>query len=129
MKINDVYEQGTIAFVEQFTIAEEELRQYVVYTYYDKNEEPLYVGRSRAFYDTHHLNYDNKDFMDEVEYIGFLVFDNEEITKVAVKDVINYRKPKHNKRHYKVDETLIVPEDDIVLKKDQMEQRWREWLS
>ena len=129
MEIRDVYEQGIIAFVEQFTIAEEELRQYVVYTYYDKNEEPLYVGRSKAFYDTHSLNYNNKEFMDDVEYIGFLVFDNEEITKIAVKDVIGYRKPKHNKRYYKVDDTAIVPDDDIVLKKSQMEQRWREFLS
>lgn len=38
-KIDDVYTQGIIAFVEQFTYAEEELRQYVVYTYYDQEEK------------------------------------------------------------------------------------------
>lgn len=128
-KINDVYQQGIIAFVEQFCYAEEELRQYVVYTYYDNEKRPLYVGRSRDFYNTHYINQSvHKEFMKDVVYIGFMVMENEEEIKDAVKHVIKWREPKFNKKKYKDEIELAPLEDDIVLSREQMEQRWREFV-
>ncbi|MDV9420727.1 hypothetical protein RZ835_017890 [Clostridioides difficile] len=128
-KIDDVYQQGTIAFVEQFCYAEEELRQYVVYTYYDNEKRPLYVGRSRDFYNTHYINQSShKEFMKDVVYIGFMLMENEEETKDAVKYVIRWREPKYNKKKYRVEKELTPLEDDIVLARGQMEQRWREFV-
>lgn len=128
MKIDDVYAPGIIAFVEQFTYAVEELRQYVIYTYYDKEQKPLYVGRSRDFYNAHHINGNTKEFMKDVVYIGFIVMENEEEIKEAVKLIISFRKPIYNKKQYKVDVELSLLDNDIFLLKEQMEKRWREFL-
>lgn len=125
-KIDDVYTQGITAFVEQFTYAEEELRQYVVYTYYDQKEKPLYVGRSKDFYNTHYLNENTKEFMNEVVYIGFMIMKNEKETKEAVKHVIRWREPKYNKKKYKVNIELSPLKDDVILLREQMEKRWHE---
>lgn len=125
-KIDDVYTPGIIAFVEQFTYADEELRQYVVYTYYDQEEKPLYVGRSKDFYNTHYLNENTKEFMNEVVYIGFMIMKNEKETKEAVKHVIRWRKPKYNKKKYKVNIKLSPLKDDVILLREQMEKRWHE---
>ena len=126
-KVDDVYERGIIAFVEQFCYAAEELRQYVVYTYYDENGEALYVGRSRDFCNTHYLNGNAKEFMDNVVYVGFLIMESEKEIKEAVKYVISWRNPKFNKRKYLVKKDLAPLEDDIVLLKEQMERRWEEF--
>lgn len=104
-KIDDVYTQGIIAFVDQFTYADEELRQYVVYTYYDQEEKPLYVGKSKDFYNTHYLNENTKEFMNEVVYIGFMIY---------------------NKKKYKVNIELSPLKDDVILLREQLEKRWHE---
>lgn len=127
-KIDDVYTQGIIAFVEQFTYADEELRQYVVYTYYDQEENPLYIGRSKDFYNTHYINENTKEFMKEVVYIGFMVMENEDETKEAVKHIISWRKPRYNKKKYNAEIELSLLEDDIFLSREQMEKRWSEFL-
>lgn len=122
---------GNIAVIEQFTIADEALRQYVVYTYYDEAEEPLYIGCSKDFYNAHHLNLDKHVFADEIKYVGFFFLDNEADMKDAKKHLIKARQPKYNQRIYK--DTPLLPGldpscDHLVVYADQMMKRWREWL-
>jgi len=48
-EVISVHTPGVIARIEMFTYAVEELRQFVIYTYYSKEEVPLYVGYSKDF--------------------------------------------------------------------------------
>ena len=108
-----VYQQGIIAIIEQFTYADEELRQYVAYTYYDKDWNLLYIGRSKAFYHAHYFNAQRLKFFGKVEYVGFVFLENE-------KDMIDAKKF-YRKNEQEIDEDFIVP-------REEMEQRWEEWL-
>lgn len=128
-KAVSVYDQGVC--VETFTFAEEELRQFVIYTYYSKEEQPLYVGASKDFYNAHYFNSQRLPFFDDVAYVGFFLLDNEADMKDARKYFIKAREPLHNQRKCK--DTPLLPGldpscDDFVVSANEMEQRWREWL-
>jgi len=127
-----VYTAGVIATIEQFTLIDESLRQFVIYTYYNKEGEPLYIGCSKAFYSCHYLNAGRLSFFEDVEYVGFVFFDNEADMKDARKYFIKAREPKYNQRKCKSMQTLpgLDPAaDDLVVSRKEMEQRWDEWLS
>lgn len=113
-EVTTVYQQGVIAPIEQFTYADEELRQYVVYTYYDKNWNLLYIGRSKAFYHAHYFNAQRLKFFEKVEYVGFVFLENE-------KDIVDA------KTFYKKNEQKLV--EDFIVSRVEMEQRWSEWLA
>lgn len=122
---------GNIAIIEQFTLAVEELRQYVVYTYYDDAEQPLYVGCSKDFYNAHFNNLDRLIFANDIKYVGFFFLDNEADMKDAKKHLVKARQPKYNQRVYK--DTPLLPGldpscDDLVVYEGQMRKRWAEWL-
>lgn len=130
-KVESVCVPGNIAIIEQFTYAEEELRLYVIYTYYDKAGTPLYVGCSKSFYEAHYFNSERFSFFDEVEYVGFKFFEYEAEIKDARKYFIKARNPKYNQR--KCVSTPLLPGldpscDDLVVYRAQMERRWDEWL-
>lgn len=110
--VDDVYQQGVIAIIEQFTLNIEELRLFVVYSYYDKDWNLLYIGRSRSFYNTHYFNSERLEFFDDVHYVGFLFFKNDE-------EIIEAKK--FFKKIGWIHEELIVT-------RKQMERRWHEWL-
>ena len=127
-----VYQPGVIAIIEQFTYAVEELRQFVIYTYYNKNEEPLYVGCSKDFYNAHYFNSGRLSFFDEIEYVGFVLCENEINMKESKKYYIRARQPKYGRGKH-----LTLPYlkgcdiygDDLVVSTKEMVQRWQEWLS
>lgn len=126
-----VYTPGVIATIEQFTLLDESLRQFVVYTYYNENEEPIYIGCSKSFYNTHYFNSERFDFEEEIKYVGFFFFDNEDDMKDARKYFIRAREPKYNQRKCK--EVDLLPElepsaDHLVVLREEMEDRWFEWL-
>ena len=130
-EVISVYTPGVIAAMEMFTIKEEALRQFVIYTYYDKNEEPLYVGASKDFYNAHFLNSNRLDFFKDVEYVGFVFLKNESNMKEAKPYYIRAREPKHGRSKYPKLPYLKgcdVSGDDIVVSKAEMVQRWWEWL-
>lgn len=133
--IETVYQPGVIATIEQFTYREEELRLFVIYTYYNKDEQPLYVGCSKDFYNAHYLNSERLTFFDEIKYVGFYFFENEEDIKDAKKYFIKVRQPIHNKHKYEnlklykdMEYHLGVDKDDLVVLNSEMMQRWQEWL-
>lgn len=113
-KVTTVYQKGVIATIEQFTYADEELRQYVVYTYYDKDWNLLYIGRSKAFYHAHFFNAQRLSCFEKVKYVGFIFLENE-------KDMVDAKKF-YKKNEQKIDEDFIVP-------RAEMEQRWDEWIA
>lgn len=121
-----VYQPGVIAKVEQFCYSEVQLRLYIVYTYYDKNGNPLYVGCSRDFYNTHYLNLERHSW--EIEYIGFVFMKNEEEINDAKRYFIKWRNPKYNKIRYKNLQSIEPMEDDFVVKHDELLKRWQEFL-
>lgn len=130
-KVESCCVPGNIAIIEQFTLAVEELRQYVVYTYYDEAEQPLYIGCSKDFYNAHHNNLDRLAFANDIKYVGFFFLDNEEEIKDAKKYLIKARQPKYNQRIYK--DIPLLPGldpscDHLVVYAEQMMKRWREWL-
>lgn len=131
-EVISVYTPGVIATIEQFNYAAEELRQFVIYTYYNKDGEPLYIGCSKAFFDAHYFNSERLSFFAEVEYVGFVFMANEADMKDARKYFIKAREPKHNQRKCK--DTPLLPgldpsADNLVVSRKEMEQRWRENLS
>ena len=131
-EVISVYTPGVIADIEQFTFADEELRQFVIYTYYDKNEEPLYVGASKEFYAAHHFNATRLDFFKEAEYVGFVFLENEPNMKEAKPYYIRARQPKYGRSKYPKLPYLKgcdVFGDDYVVSRAEMEQRWHEWLA
>lgn len=130
-KPDSCYTPGVIGTIEQFTIAEEELRQFVLYTYYDKAGNPLYLGCSKAFYDAHYFNSERLPFFSEIEYVGFIFLRDERDMKDAKKHYMKARNPRYN-RMTRVSVELS-PEidwfcDDLVVKEKEMRQRWREFL-
>lgn len=130
-EVISVYTPPIIAYIEQFTLADEELRQFVIYTYYDKDEQPLYVGASKDFYNAHYFNSNRLEFFEEVEYVGFVVLKNEANMKEAKPYYIRARQPKYGRSKYPKLPYLKgcdVWSDDFVVSVAEMEQRWREWL-
>lgn len=130
-KATTVYQPGVIAAIEQFTYAAKELKQFVIYTYYDKDENPLYVGSSTTFYDAHYFNTQRFDWFCDVKYVGFIFMENEDQIKDARKYYIKARSPLHNKRKCKSVPQLPglqEDEDDLVVLEKEMRQRWCEWL-
>ncbi len=120
-----IYTDGVWLQLELFLYRDETLRQFVVYTYYDKDEQPLYVGCSKAYYDADYFNSERLPFFDEVKYVSFAFFENEEEMKAAKKLCIRARNPKHNKAKYK---DIPVPtnwdeenEELVVLRKDMLQ--------
>ena len=130
-EVTSVYTQGVIAAIEQFTLAGEELRQFVIYTYYDKDEQPLYVGASKDFYNAHYFNSQRLSYFGEVEYVGFVFLKNEANMKESKSFYIRARQPKYGRSKYPNLPYLKgcdVHTDDVVVSVTEMEQRWREWL-
>ena len=130
-EVISVYTSPIIAYIKVFTLAEEELRQFVIYTYYDKNGEPLYVGASKDFYTAHYQNADRLNFFKEVEYVGFVFLETEENMKEAKPYYIRARQPKHARSKYPKLPYLKgcdVFGDDFVVSREEMERRWAEWL-
>lgn len=130
-EVISVYTPGVIVTIEQFTYAVEELRQFVIYTYYNNDEEPLYIGASKDFYNAHYFNSSRLPFFDDVVFVGFVFFDNEKDMKDARKYFIRARDPKGNQRKCK--SVPLLPGldlscDHLVVSKKEMEQRWEEWL-
>ena len=127
-----VYAQGVIATIEQFTFVEEELRQFVVYTYYDDMGVPLYVGCSKDFYNAHYFNLQRLACANEIKFVGFVFFDDEETMKDAKKYCIRAREPKFARSLY--EKLPYLPEysednDELVVSSAEMMKRWIEWLS
>lgn len=117
--------------LEQLLYKDESLRQYLIYTYYDKNEEPLYVGCSKSFYDAHYFNSERLPFFKDVVYVGFFFLDNEEDMKDARKYFIRAREPKFNQRKCKSTELLpgLDPSaDSLVITVEAMEALWEHLL-
>ena len=119
--------------LEQFLYNVPELRLYVIYTYYDKDFNPLYVGASHAFYDTHALNYNRKSMKETMEkavYVGFVFYDDEETMKELKKYWIAHKNPIYNKRK---NLSLEIPygivdsddDDELIVSKDKLEKYWR----
>lgn len=130
-EVTSVYSPGVIATIEMFTLADEALRQFVVYTYYNNDEEPLYIGASKDFYNAHYFNSKRLPFFGDVEYVGFVFFENEFDMLDARKYFIRARNPKGNQRKCKSVEFfpgLGLGCDHFVVSKKEMEQRWAEWL-
>lgn len=113
-EVVSVYQQGIISCIEQFTYAVEELRPYVVYTYYDKDWNLLYIGRSKAFYHAHYFNAQRLSFFEKVEYVGFVFLENE-------KDMISAKKFFRSKQE--------LLDEDFIVARTEMEARWKEWLA
>lgn len=118
-----VEQPGIIGKVEQFCYDYIDLRLYVVYTYYDQNGTPLYVGCSRDFYNTHYLNLKRNSW--DIEYIGFVFMENEEEIQDAKRYFIEWRNPKYNKRRYKNLQKIDPLEDDFVVKNYDLINRWQ----
>ena len=126
-----VYTPGVIAVIEQFTLAYEELRQYVIYTYYNEAEEPLYVGASKSFYNAHYQNSQRLECWDEVTYVGFVFLEDEDNMRESKKYYIRARSPKFSRSQYKelpYLKGLDVQSDELVVSNQEMMQRWNEWL-
>lgn len=126
-----VYQPGIIATIECFTLREKELQQFVVYTYYSKDKEVLYVGQSKDFYNAHYSNSLRLECAQDIEYVGFVFFKNEDEIKDAVRYFIKARNPLYNKRKY--DFLPVLPDvgvdnDDFVVNNHEMQKRWAEWL-
>lgn len=127
-----IYTPGVIGCIEQFTMAEEELRQFVIYTYYNKEEYPLYVGCSKSVYDAHYFNSGRLSFFEEVEYVGFVFLDNEAKMKDAKPYYIRARQPKYGRSKYPKLPYLKgcdVHYDELVVSRTELEQYWNEWLA
>lgn len=84
-KVTEIFDSCINGTIEQFTYADKELRQYVVYSYYDKDWNLLYIGRSMRYYDAHYFNSQRLEFFNKVEYVGFIFLGSEEEIKEAKK--------------------------------------------
>jgi len=130
-EVVSVYTPGVIAAIEMFTLADEALRQFVIYTYYNEEEEPLYVGCSKSYYHAHYFNSERLSFFDQIKYVGFVFLKTEANMKESKKYYIRARQPKHGRGKH-----LDLPYlkgcdtygDDFVITLEEMEQRWQEWL-
>ena len=73
-----------------------EIKTCVVYSFYNKNKEPIYIGKSISFLDRYdwHLR---KQYAKEIEYIGFRLYKNEAEMELAELFHIQKNIPKYNK--------------------------------
>ena len=128
-----VYESGVIATIEQFCYNWEvypELKLYVVYTYYDANGKPLYIGASQDFHNTHYFNGKRLQFFNDVKYVGLVFAENEAEMKDMKKYYTRARLPQYAKTLYK--SLPVLPDLDmieLVVSEAEMSQRWKEFLN
>ena len=101
---------------------------FVIYTYYDANEKPLYVGASKGFYDRRYLDmYRFGDVENEkIKYTGLVFYDTEEAMKEAKKHWIAYKRPLWNKRKYENFSFFddVIGEDELVVNDDKLLKYW-----
>ena len=102
--------------IEQFVYAAEELRQYVVYGYYDIEGNLLYIGMSKNFYHAHYFNSQRLPFFENVMYVGFVFCDSEETMKTA-------------RKYYKKQSQELRGDIDILTEREAMEEFWEHLLS
>ena len=132
-KPETVYQPGVIGAIEQFCYnlqAYPELTQYVVYTYYDKDEQPLYIGASRDFYNAHYFNRNRLDFFKNIKYVGFVFADNEAEMKDMKRYYTRARLPRYAKNLYL--DLPVLPDLDsieLVVSEKEMCKRWHEFLN
>lgn len=132
-KPETVYQGGVIAVIEQFCYnwqAYPELTLYVVYTYYDTNGQPLYVGASKDFFNTHYFNSKRLKFFNDVKYVGLVFADDEAEMKDMKRYYTRARQPRYAKTLYS--NLPIRPDLDsleLVVSETEMSKRWREFLS
>lgn len=131
-KPETVYQPGVIAAIEQFCYnlqAYPELTQYVVYTYYDKNGAPLYIGVSRDFYNAHYFNSNRLPFFQDIQYVGLVFADNEAEMKDMKRYYTRARLPRYANTHYM--KLPVLPDLDsieLVVNEEEMRRRWREFV-
>lgn len=130
-EVYSVYQPRVSAVFERFNLKVEELRLFVVYTYYDKDGQPLYVGCSKSFCDAHYFNTTRLSFFNDIQYVGFVFFSCESELKEFKPIYIKARKPKYNKHQYKAvpeDKELTkfygVEADELVVEVKEMEDYW-----
>lgn len=124
-----IYAPEASEMIDMFMLPYADLRLHVIYTYYDKLEDPLYVGGSRNFYAAHFLNAQRLPFFNQIEYVGFVFLNSEEDVNESKKYYIRARRPKHNHGQYRelpYIKGCNVHTDEIVVNVHAMEQRWRE---
>ena len=94
-------------------------KQYVIYTYYDKDLNPLYVGASSDFYNRRYLDmYRFGDVENEkIKYTGFIDYENEKEMKEAKKHWISFKSPLWNKRKYESFSPNydVIDEEELVI--------------
>ena len=128
-EVISVYNSDATEWIDLLALSE--LRINVIYTYYNKLEDPLYVGGSRNFYAAHFFNAQRLPFFHEIEYVGFIFLYSEENMKESKEYYVRARSPKYN--HGKYQELPYIKgcnayTDDLVVHVREMEQRWREEL-
>ena len=112
-KVVSVY-SSIIGEIEAFSLDLGEYNPMVIYSYYDKDWNLLYIGRSKHFYDAHYLNSNKLNFFNEVKYVGFLYVQND--TKLT----------DNQKRYFKNNPEAL--KEDFIVNRMQMEKRWKEFL-
>lgn len=130
--IISIHEYDVIEALERLTIDYDELRQLVIYTYYDKNELPLYVGVSKDFYMEHSFNSKNLRCFKDIKYVGFVFLKDKTDINELKKYYIRARQPQYNQRKY--EEILYsmefdVNSDDFVVSEKEMVKKWKEWIA
>lgn len=81
-----------------------DFKTYVVYSFYDKDKNPIYVGKSINFVDRYDWHR-RKPYYQEIEYIGFRQYNNRAEMDLAELFQIQNKLPKYNKSG-KFNETL-----------------------
>lgn len=69
----------------------------VVYTFYGKEREPLYVGSSSDFYERFRVGHWRKSYWEEIEEIGIRLYPDREQMRIAEMAWICIKKPKYNR--------------------------------
>lgn len=69
----------------------------IVYTFYGKDREPLYVGSSSNFWERFRSGHWRKSYWEEVEEIGIRAYPDREQMRIAELAWIFIKKPKYNR--------------------------------
>ena len=106
-----------------------ELTPCVVYTYYNKNKEPLYTGKSIDFYDRHYWHMVRDEYSDEIEYVGLRFYDSPAEMEIAELFWIQKLKPQYNRasKHDACFSSLSVSDcsDELVVYEWDLIEYWR----